>query len=229
MSHNHSLPCVATHMCPPTNTETLYRHQLASTYTPRKEFLLPCSSSSPSSSAADMPISSSRPPFPLSPGSRGEANSLPSFPRRVFSDIPPRIWNGSIAVLTAMLAQFLVAGIERLLGGNSAEFPASILAMAVAFCLIWTVGLLVSGVDDFYERHLRCAVSELGFFFLNTFTQLTCYANNSLGGKSANEHPPPGRFVEQTHASWIYHPLYHGLPEPSRRWPNGWPYHRILR
>ncbi|KAK4215735.1 hypothetical protein QBC37DRAFT_281010 [Rhypophila decipiens] len=33
--------------------------------------------------------------------------------------------------------------------------------MAVVFCSIWTSGLLVSGVDVFYERHLKCAADLL--------------------------------------------------------------------
>lgn len=91
-------------------------------------------------------------------GMRGPASPPSSLPR-VLVDILPEVRNGLIAILMAAVAQFLIAGIERLLGSSSAEFPASILAMAVVFCLVWTSGLLVSGVDDFYNKHLRCAVS----------------------------------------------------------------------
>ncbi|KAM7206147.1 hypothetical protein V8F20_002929 [Naviculisporaceae sp. PSN 640] len=171
MSHSHSLPSVGVYLPLPTNTEILlYHYQPASSHTPKKQLLLTCSSSSSlssppssssSSSTADMTVSSSSLPLSLPQGSITETSSQPSLPRRVFSDLSPRIWNGLIAILMAMVAQFLVAGIECLLGDSSTEFPASILAMAFLFCLIWTVGLLVSGVDGFYERHLKCAADLL--------------------------------------------------------------------
>ena len=80
-------------------------------------------------------------------------------PRSSAAKLLTTLWNGILALLLAAAAQFIIAGIERILEDNSAEFPAPILAMAVVFCLIWISGLLVSGVDEFYERHLRCAVS----------------------------------------------------------------------
>ena len=153
MSHNHSLPCAA-HLRVLTNTPLpLYHHrrQLASTYTSTEKLLLP----SPLPELwPKMDMSSSKP----SASARG-LNGPPSSARQPSIKLLTRLWDGMVALLLASVAQFLIAGIERLLEDNSAEFPASILAMAFVFCSIWISGLLVSGVDEFYERHLRCAVS----------------------------------------------------------------------
>ncbi|KAK3322816.1 hypothetical protein B0H66DRAFT_602244 [Apodospora peruviana] len=72
-----------------------------------------------------------------------------------------KFWDGVIAMLLAILAQLLIAGIERLLGPRSGEFPPSILAMTAVFGFISIMSLLVSGVEDFYHRYLRCAADLL--------------------------------------------------------------------
>ncbi len=60
-----------------------------------------------------------------------------------------RLRNGFIAFVIVLLAQFLIAGIQRLLGEKSVDFPASILAMAIVFGTFLACGGISSGVDAF--------------------------------------------------------------------------------
>lgn len=71
-----------------------------------------------------------------------------------------RLVNGSVALVLAFLAQFLIAGIEYLLGDSSVDFPPSILAMALVFMLFSVCGCILPGTEALYRKRLRCAVSS---------------------------------------------------------------------
>ncbi|KAK0711929.1 hypothetical protein B0H67DRAFT_492063 [Lasiosphaeris hirsuta] len=64
------------------------------------------------------------------------------------------LWTGLVAVIIALLAQLLIAGIQYLLNKN-VDFPPSILAMAVVFSVFLACGRILPGVELFYMRHLR--------------------------------------------------------------------------
>ena len=72
-----------------------------------------------------------------------------------------RLRNGSIATVIAFLAQFVIAGIQRLLDNAEVDFPPSILAMASIFTLFLVCGRILPGVDRFYQEHLKSAVSPI--------------------------------------------------------------------
>ena len=87
----------------------------------------------------------SSPPLLLPPQSHREA-------RRRISD-------GLVAVLIATVAQLLLAGIQYVLDERGVDFPPSIVAMTGIFIVFSVSGYFISGVEDFYRKRLRRAVS----------------------------------------------------------------------
>lgn len=92
------------------------------------------------------------------PDSTLGATPLPS-PARV--EFLAKLQDGFIAVFMAFIAQLLIAGIQFCLDQEKSDFPAPILAMAAVFLLFSISGCVVPGVDDFYKRRLKRAVSTI--------------------------------------------------------------------
>ena len=70
-----------------------------------------------------------------------------------------RFWDGVVAIIIALVAQLLIVGIQCALGGESVDFPASILAMAAVFVVFSVSECVLPGVEDFYRKRLKRAVS----------------------------------------------------------------------
>ncbi|KAH6624095.1 hypothetical protein B0J18DRAFT_427243 [Chaetomium sp. MPI-SDFR-AT-0129] len=66
-----------------------------------------------------------------------------------------RIQDGFIAVVIALLAQLLIAGIQFGLNQESSDFPAPILAMAVVFLVFSFGGVVIPGLEEFYAKRLK--------------------------------------------------------------------------
>jgi hypothetical protein len=84
---------------------------------------------------------------------------LPSPVVRLPFWLPDRIQNGLIAVVMAFLSQLLIAGIQLGLDREGSDFPAPILAMAGVFVCFSISGCIIPGVEGFYRRRLKHAVS----------------------------------------------------------------------
>ncbi|KAK1756380.1 hypothetical protein QBC47DRAFT_401284 [Echria macrotheca] len=72
-----------------------------------------------------------------------------------------RLWHGCIALLMAVFAQVLIAGIQRLLAEADVDFPPSILAMAGVFLAFLVCGCIHPAVDRFYQKHLKSPANLL--------------------------------------------------------------------
>lgn len=72
-----------------------------------------------------------------------------------------RFKDGIIAVVIAFLAQLLIAGIQYLLHG-AVDFPPSILAMAGVFVALSMAGWVIPGIEEFYQKRIKRAVSAAG-------------------------------------------------------------------
>ena len=59
----------------------------------------------------------------------------------------------------ALVAQLLIAAIQLGLDREKSDFPAPILAMAAVFLVFSACGCAVPGLEDFYRKRLRRAVS----------------------------------------------------------------------
>ncbi|KAK3357980.1 hypothetical protein B0T25DRAFT_622561 [Lasiosphaeria hispida] len=92
---------------------------------------------------------------PVSTAERTGAVNRQTLPRSPFLQMRTRLWNGLVAVVIALLAQLLIAGIQYLLSEKNVDFPPSILAMAIVFSVFLVCGRILPGVELFYQRHLR--------------------------------------------------------------------------
>lgn len=72
-----------------------------------------------------------------------------------------RIQDGFIAVVIALLAQLLIAGIQLGLDQESSDFPAPILAMAAVFLAFSVGGVIIPGLEEFYIQRLKRPVSGI--------------------------------------------------------------------
>jgi hypothetical protein len=61
-----------------------------------------------------------------------------------------------------LLAQLLIAGIQLGLDKEQSDFPAPIITMTGVFVLFWMAGCIITGVEDFYHKRLKRAVSYPG-------------------------------------------------------------------
>jgi hypothetical protein len=61
----------------------------------------------------------------------------------------------------ALVAQLLIAAIQLGLDQENSDFPAPIVAMAAVFLVFSVCGCAVPGLEDFYKKRLRRAVSEM--------------------------------------------------------------------
>lgn len=96
------------------------------------------------------------PPVLLRPPVSSTPTMLPAH-----ADMVSRLWNGFVAVVIALVAQLLLAGIHSLLDSSEVDFPPTILAMTGVFVLLSVCGCIMPGVDSFYRKHLQGAVSLL--------------------------------------------------------------------
>lgn len=74
-------------------------------------------------------------------------------------DVRVKLCDGLLAVLIALVAQLLMTGVQYGLNKGGVDFPASILAMAGVFVVFSLAGCIVPGVEQFYRRRLKRAVS----------------------------------------------------------------------
>jgi hypothetical protein len=72
-----------------------------------------------------------------------------------------KLQHGVVAVLIAFLAQLLIAGIQLGLDQERSGFPAPILAMAAVFLVFAICGCTIPGLEEFYRKRLKPAVSGL--------------------------------------------------------------------
>jgi hypothetical protein len=96
-------------------------------------------------------------PLPLTTQLGATALSYPECPPSLGK--LAKLWDALIALFIAFVAQLLIAGIQCALGGGKVDFPASILAMAAVFVVFSVSGCILPGVEDFYRKHLKRAVS----------------------------------------------------------------------
>ncbi len=59
----------------------------------------------------------------------------------------------------AFVAQLLIVGIQLGLDQEGSDFPAPILAMVVVFLVFSITGCAITGLEDFYRKRLKRAVS----------------------------------------------------------------------
>ncbi|KAK4196046.1 hypothetical protein QBC40DRAFT_13939 [Triangularia verruculosa] len=79
-----------------------------------------------------------------------------SQPPRPYQELLSRICDGGIAAGIALMAQFLMAGIQLVLNMNSnVEFPPSVVAMAAIFGLFCACGCIFPGTEEFYQSRLK--------------------------------------------------------------------------
>jgi hypothetical protein len=71
-----------------------------------------------------------------------------------------RLRDGLVAILIAFLAQLLIAGIQLGLDQEKSDFPAPILAMAAVFLVFAICGCAIPGLEEFYRKRLKPAVSD---------------------------------------------------------------------
>ncbi|KAK4178148.1 hypothetical protein QBC36DRAFT_235056 [Triangularia setosa] len=75
---------------------------------------------------------------------------------RPYQELLSRVCDGGIAVGIAIVAQLLMAGIQRVLNVNDkVEFPPSVVAMAAIFGLFCACGCIFPGTEDFYRNRLK--------------------------------------------------------------------------
>jgi hypothetical protein len=79
--------------------------------------------------------------------------------RQEWRELLGRLQDGLVAVLIAFLAQLLIAGIQLGLDHEESDFPAPILAMAGVFLVFATSGCVIPGLEEFYKKRLKPAVS----------------------------------------------------------------------
>lgn len=115
-----------------------------------------------------------------------------------------RISDGLLALFIAFLAQLLIAGIQCALDGEGIDFPASILAMAAVFIAFSVAGCAFPGVDGFYQKRLKRAVS-----IPPSETDLTISSVDDIADRT----------LEPPHVDWVYCTRHHDLPRPCLRWP----------
>jgi hypothetical protein len=82
-------------------------------------------------------------------------------PAREGSCLLQRLLDGVIALVMALVAQLLIAAIQLGLDQENSDFPAPIVAMAAVFLVFSVCGCAVPGLEDFYKKRLRRAVSEM--------------------------------------------------------------------
>lgn len=98
---------------------------------------------------ASLPV---RPPPSTSPGTAASLS-------REWVDLLERLRDGAIAVVIALVTQLLIAAIQLGLDQEKSEFPAPILAMAAVFLFFTICGCAIPGLEEFYVKRLRRAVS----------------------------------------------------------------------
>ncbi len=115
--------------------------------------------------------------------------------------IPSSFRDYALALAITSAAQCLIAGLEYGLDKLDCPFPPAILAMIGVFGLFSALGGVWRGLETFYQRHLRRAVSDTrrpGSPMLTTW----------LTGS-------PGRFIKSPHVDWLHDPLPNDLQESS--------------
>lgn len=89
------------------------------------------------------------------------ASALSSSTCPALVEFKGKLQDGVVAVFLAFAAQLLIAGIQHGLDQEKTDFPAPILAMAAVFLAFSIAGIILPGVEDFYRKRLKRAVSTL--------------------------------------------------------------------
>ncbi|KAK3933923.1 hypothetical protein QBC46DRAFT_429830 [Diplogelasinospora grovesii] len=108
-------------------------------------------------------------------------------------------WHGFLALVTAFVGQLLIAPIQYGLETLGVDFPASILALTVVFVVISLLGHLFSGVEQFYQEHLKSAADLLNRHMSIGFTiPLVMNLRNAL---------PSGQIIGLITACFVVTPI----------------------
>lgn len=126
-----------------------------------------------------------------------------------------KLGDGTIAIFIAFVAQLLIAGFQCGLGGGRVDFPASILAMAAVFVIFSVSGCVLPGVEDFYCKRLKGAVSTSPY---------NCAKMGWVGADQPADGPP-----EPPHVHRVHHTGHHDMSGPHIRCPHHCNDHRLLR
>lgn len=118
-----------------------------------------CRDAGPDTTMASSLAVTNPPVDPIPPATSTAATVWSSSMRSHHMETLMRLWHGCLAVVIALFAQLLIAGIQRPLAERNVDFPPSILAMAVVFLFFQLCGCVISGVDCFYQKHLKPTVS----------------------------------------------------------------------
>lgn len=95
---------------------------------------------------------------PVSSSTTNQSSS-PLLQPQPYRETRRRIFDGLVAVVIASVAQLLLVGIQYVLDERGVDFPPSIVAMTGVFILFSVSGYFISGVEDFYRKRLKRAVS----------------------------------------------------------------------
>lgn len=122
--------------------------------------------------------------------------------------------DGLLAVLIALLAQLIIAGIQHGLDEEGIDFPASILAMAGVFAMLSVFGWVIPGMEVFYRQRLKRAVRMTG-------NKLAMGPMEVLTKSGGSAKPP--------HVHRIYRTLHHDIPGSLFGCTDNWRRHTMLR